>query len=49
MAWLLFLECWKHDINKTGYTLDDPPFTPKVCYEGCLEAAKAVREIELKS
>jgi hypothetical protein len=49
MAWLLFLECWKQDICKTGYKLDDPPFSPGTAYEGCLTAAKIIREIELKS
>lgn len=49
MAWLLFIECWKQDINKTGYTLDDPPFSVEHFYHRCLDAAKAVRACEVKA
>ncbi len=46
MAWLLFLECWKQEINKTGYTLDDPPFNTEHVYGNCLKVAKDVRRLE---
>ncbi len=49
MAWLLFIECWKHDIGKTGYTLDDPPFIAKHVHQNCLAVAKGVRESELEA